>query len=194
MNTVTFVRSLLSAAVLMSMVSCGTSASSDSTGGSGIGSSSSSIGGSYHIISMISDKSVDLDNDGNSSIDLLTEIDPSFFDPNNPELVIKPVIYNNQVEEVMNFVLPHSNIGTTNPGTGGVSFSRNGLGYVYNYNENTQTIDINNGSQSPGTTGVVQSIVVTGKNTLQAVFQKYYYDFMTKQYQLLTITCVYRKI
>lgn len=194
MKTITLLKSLFLTAMIISLSSCGTSASDESTGGTGVGSSSSSIGGSYHIISMTSDKTVDLNNDGIISVDLLTEIDASFFDPNSPELVIKPVIFNNQIEEVMTFVLPHSNVVSNTPGAGSVNFSRNGLGFIYNFDENTQTININNGSQTSGTTGIMESIVITGKNTLKAIFQKDYYDFYTSKWQTLTITCVYKKV
>jgi len=194
MKTTTLLKAVFITAVFISLSSCGTSASDDAIGGKGTGSSSSSIGGSYHIISMMSDINVDLNNDGFTSNDLLTEIDPSFFDPKNPELTIKPVIYNSQVEEIMTFVLPHSNVISNAPGAGSVKFTRNGLGFVYNFDENTQTININNGSQTPGTTGVMESVIISGKNMLQAVFQKDYYDFSTKKWQLLTITCTYRKV
>lgn len=195
MKTKTLLKALFSTVLFISLTGCGSSGSDDSTGGNkGIGSSTSAIGGSYHIVSMTSDKGVDLNNDGLISIDLLDEIDPSFFDPNSPELVIKPVIYNNQVEEMMSFYLPHTSVTVNAPGqVGSVKFTRNGLGYIYNIDENTQTININGGKGSTST-GVMESIQVTGKNTLQAVFQKDYYDFSTVQWQLLTITVVYRKV
>lgn len=194
MKTITLFRTLFTTAIFISLSSCGTSASDDSTGGSGVGSSSSAIGGSYHIVSMTSDKSVDLNNDGDSSIDLLTEIDASFFDPDSPELVIQPVILNNQIEEVMNFYLPHSNVISNVPGSGSVNFTRNGLGYVYNIDKDTQTINVDPNAQTPTSYGTMESIVISGKNMLKAVFQKDYYDFSTTQWQLLTITCVYKKI
>lgn len=196
MKTITLLKSLFTTAIFISLASCGTSASDDSTGGSGVGSSSSStIGGSYHILSMTSDVSVDLNNDGLASLDLLEEIDSSFFDPNNPELVIKPVIYNNQLEDLMSFYLPHANITTTNPETvGGVSFSRNGLGYVYNIDKNTQEINVDKNEHDSTSSGVMQSIEVLGQGMLKAVFKKSYYDFSSKKWVLLTITCVYKKI
>lgn len=196
MRTITLLKSLFTTAIFISLSSCGTSASDDSTGGSGVGSSSSStIGGSYHILSMTSDLSVDLNNDGLKSLDLLDEIDSSFFDPNNPELVIKPVIYNNQLEDLMSFYLPHANINTTNPNTaGGVSFSRNGLGYVYNIDKNTQVINVDKNEHDSTSSGVMQSIEVLEQGMLKAIFKKSYYDFSSKKWVLLTITCVYKKI
>lgn len=195
MKTITLLRSLFTAAIFISLSSCGTSASDDSTGGKTVGSSSSVIGGSYHMISMTSDISVDLNNDGMISKDLLTEIDPSFFDPKNPELVIKPVIYNNQIEDLMSFYLPHANISTTNPNvTGGVSFSRNGLGYIYNIDTSTQVINVDKNEHDSTSVGIMQNIEVAGKDMLKAVFTKSYYDFNSRKWLLLTITCVYKKI
>jgi len=196
MKAKTLFKALLGTVFFISLTGCGSSGSDDSTGGNkGIGSSNSAIGGSYHIISMISDKGVDLNNDGLISTDLLNEIDPSFFDPNSPELVINPVIYNNQLEEMMNFYLPHPTVTVNTPGKlGGVKFTRNGLGYIYNIDENTQDININKGGMGSTATGIMNSIKVTGKNTLQAILQKDYYDFSTAKWQLLTITVIYRKV
>lgn len=196
MKAKTLFKALLGTVFFISLTGCGSSGSDDSTGGNkGIGSSNSSIGGSYHIISMISDKVVDLNNDGLASADLMDEIDPSFFDPNSPELVINPVIYNNQLEEMMNFYLPHPSVTVNTPGQiGGVKFTRNGLGYIYNIDNSTQDININKGGMGSTATGIMNSIKVTGKNTLQAVLQKDYYDFSTAKWQLLTITVIYRKV
>lgn len=179
--------------------SCGTSEDGSSSIGNGSnGNASSNLGGSYNIISMVSNISVDLNNDGVISNDLFTEIDPEVFNTQIPELEIKPVVVNNQLENMMSFYLPHSNVTIESPtSAGSVRFSKTGLGYVYEFDSNTQTILIEDtttpGSQ-PGIYGHIESIEVYGANGLKAIFTKYYYDFSAPAgWKLLTVTCIYRR-
>lgn len=193
----TLLKALIAIVFFVSVSGCGSSEDGSEglgTAGNG-GSSSSSLGGSYNIISMISDLSVDLNNDGITSTDLLTEVDPSVFNSNIPELEIKPVLYNNQLEEMMSFYLPHSNISAISPtNPSGVKFTRNGLGYIYDFDNTTQTISVDNQNSGSGITGQMQEVKVVGKNKLKAVFTKSYYDFFVNDWVLLTITCTYTKI
>ncbi|MNK22262.1 hypothetical protein D3C87_405360 [compost metagenome] len=168
----------------------------NSTPGKG-GGNSSSISGSYNIISMISDVAVDLNNDGVSSNDLLMETDPEFFNTSIPDLEIKSTIYNNALVPLMNFYLPQPNVTINTPNRpGSVIYSRTGLGYFYDFNNQTQTITIDKSNESPtiSSLGRMENVRVTGKNKLEAVFSKYYYDFAVSRWRLLTITCVYTKI
>ena len=179
--------------------SCGTSEDgSTSLGNGNNGTASSNLGGSYNIISMVSDLSVDLNNDGVTSNDLFNEIDPEVFSTQIPELEIKPVVVNNQLENMMSFYLPHSNVTIESATSiGSVKFSKTGLGYVYAFDSNTQTISIEDsttpGSQ-PGIYGHIESVEVFGANGLKAIFTKYYYDFSAPAgWKLLTVTCIYRR-
>lgn len=158
--------------------------------------SSSSIGGSYNIISMISDIAVDLNDDKILSTDLLTEIDPEYFKSEIPELEIKPTVVNNELIPMMSFYLPLPKLNFTTPGKphGAVQYTRSGLGYAYEFNNDTQTITINNNSGSNGIYGNINDVKVTGKNMLTAWFSKSYYDFATASWKTLKITCTYRKI
>lgn len=177
--------------------SCGTSEDgSEGLGNGGNGGDSSKLGGSYNIISMISDISVDLNNDGVSSFDLMTEIDPTVFSTSIPELEIKPVVINNQLENMMSFYLPHSTITNVTPTTPkGIKFTKTGLGYFYEFDDSTQTISVDNNLEgSQAVNGQIENVAVVNNNTLQAIFTKYYYDFSTSGWKLLTITCVYKKI
>lgn len=197
MNT-TLLKVLSATVCIISLYSC--SNGDDGTGSkrnNGIGSSSSSLGGSYNITSIESNIYVDLNNDGITSTDLFNEIDPSYFDSANPELIIKPVLYNNQLKEMMSFYLPHSTVtvpSQNNPGS--VKFSRNGVGYIYQFDKNTQAISIEDSGTAtdPSVYGHMENITVLGPNMLQAVFTKYFYDFSTTQWQILTITCIYTKL
>jgi hypothetical protein len=191
----TLLRTLLVTVLFVSAYSCGTSEDgSEGLGVGGNGGSSSTLGGKYNIISMVSDISVDLNNDGVSSADLLTEVDPTVFNTEIPELEIKPVVVNNQLEEMMSFYLPHSTITATTPTTpGGVKFTKTGLGYIYEFDKDTQAISIHEDSPS-NVNGHMVSVVVLANNNLKAVFTKYYYDFSVPGWKLLTITCVYKKM
>lgn len=190
-------KTLLVTVFFVSAYSCGTSEDgSEGLGSVGNGGGSSKLGGSYNIISMVSNISVDLNNDGVSSFDLLTEIDPEVFSTTIPELEIKPVVVNNQLEDMMSFYLPHSNITGATPTTPqGVKFTKTGLGYFYEFDDSTQTISVeNNSGGQPAVNGHVETVTVIDGNKLQAVFTKYYYDFSVESWKLLTITCIYKKI
>lgn len=179
------------------LCSCSNGTESGNDALNGKPTSSSSLSGSYNIISMVSDISVDLNNDGFASTDLFNEIDAAVFDISIPELEIKPVLYNNELENLMSFYLPHSTVTTSTPtNPGSVKFSRNGLGYIYEFDKNTQkiTIEDNDLNQDPAVYGHMESINIIGYNQLEAIFTKYYYDFSTKSWKLLTITCLYIKI
>lgn len=197
MNT-TLLKALFATVFFVSVLSCGSSEDgSEGLGSAGNGGSSSTLGGSYNIISMISDISVDLNNDGITSTDLLTEVDPAVFNSTIPELEIKPVLYNNQLEEMMSFYLPHSNISAITPSNpSGVKFTRSGIGYLYDFDTDTQTISVQNGDQNNqnGIIGHMENIQVIENNKLKAVFTKSYYDFFINDWTLLTITCIYTKI
>lgn len=196
MNT-TLLKVLFATVFFISITGCGSSEDgSEGLGSAGNGgSSSSNLGGSYNIISMIADISVDLNNDGVKSTDLLTEVDPAVFNTAMPELEIKPVLFNNQLEEMMSFYLPHSNISMISPSNPkGVKFTRSGLGYLYDYNKDTQSISVQNQGQNNSITGHMEDIRIVGNNKLQAIFTKSYYDFFVNDWVVLTITCVYTKM
>lgn len=185
----------------VSAYSCGSSADgSEGLGNGGNGGSSSQLGGKYTVISMVSDSSVDLNNDGIASTDLLTEIDPAVFNSTLPELEIKPVVINNQLQELMSFNLPHSNLTDSTPGSpSGVKFTTTGIGYTYEFNDDTQVISIHDNAPSSGNNqqaiaGHMESIQVIGDNKLKAIFTKYYYDFSVTKWKMLTITCIYTKM
>lgn len=184
---------LLAIAFFSSIYGC--SSSEEDRGNKPSTSSSSSIGGSYNLVSMTSNIEVDLNDDGIVSTDLLTEIDPAFFNSGAPELEIKPTIVNNQLMPMMSFYLPFPKLNFTTPGKphGAVSYVRSGLGYYYQFDNATQTITINNNA-SNGVYGNVDNVQVAGKNTLKAVFNKNYYDFATAKWITLKITCIYKKI
>lgn len=183
--------------VLLFSMLTGCNSSDDSTSGAinTGGSSTSSIAGSYNMVSMNSDIAVDLNNDGIQSTNLFDEIDASFFSSTNPELEIKAVFINNQLKDMVNFYLPHPTVTVntpTKPGT--VNFTRGGLGYTLSFNSSNQAIQINKDNTPPSSLGDVTSVEVVSKNILKAVFKKYYYDFLTSEWKLLTITCIYNKI
>jgi hypothetical protein len=195
----TLLKTLLLTVFFVSAYSCGTSEDgSEGIGKGGNGGSSSTLGGKYNIISMVSDISVDLNNDGVSSTNLFTEIDPAVFSTEIPELEIKPVVINNQLENMMSFYLPHSNVTATTPNTpGSVKFTKTGLGYIYEFDDSTQIISVEDNTPTggqPGVYGHMETIQVVGTNQLKAVFTKYYYDFSVPGWKLLTITCTYIKI
>ena len=181
--------------LLISLCSC----SSDDTRSkrnNGVSGSSSSISGSYNLDSITSDVSVDLNNDGFTSTDLLTEIDPEFFSASSLDLEIKPVVYNNHLENIMSFYLPHPNVTITTPNKpGSVKFSRNGIGYVFAFDNKTQIISPENSNTAPDpdVNGDMISVEVISKGKIQAVFKKYYYDFKSVKWIALTITCIYTK-
>lgn len=167
-----------------------------STSGKG-GGNSSAISGSYNLISMLADVEVDLNNDGILSNDLLIETDPEFFNTSIPDLEIKSTFYNNTLVPLMNFYLPQPNVTINTPSKpGGVKYTRTGLGYFYNFNNQTQTITIDKSNETPtvSSLGRMENVRVSGKNKLEAVFSKYYYDFAISNWRLLTITCIYSKI
>ncbi|PZR20619.1 MAG: hypothetical protein DI539_10380 [Flavobacterium psychrophilum] len=196
----TLLKSLVVTVFFVTAFSCGTSEDgSEGIGSGGNGSASSKLGGSYNIISMVSDISVDLNNDGTSSTDLLTEIDPEVFSTQIPELEIKPVVVNNQLENMMSFYLPHSNVTTgSSSSQTSVNFTKTGLGYVYEFDNSTQTISVKDSTLpggQPGVYGHIESIEVIDNNMLKAIFTKYYYNFSGQPgWKLLTITCVYTKV
>jgi hypothetical protein len=195
----TLLKTLLLTVFFVSAYSCGTSEDdSNGLGDGGNGGSSSTLGGKYNIISMVSDISVDLNNDSISSTDLLTEIDPAVFSTSIPELEIQPVVINNQVENMMSFYLPHSNVSAVTPtNPDGINFTKTGLGYIYEFDDSTQIISVEDNTPTggqPGVYGHMETIEVIGNNQLKAVFTKYYYDFSVPGWKLLTITCIYTKI
>jgi len=193
----TLLKSLFATVFFVSAISCGSSEDgSEGLGSGGKGGNASKLGGKYNIISMISDISVDLNNDEVASFDLLTEIDPLVFSTAIPELEIKPVVINNQLQNMMSFYLPHSNVtGVTPTSPSGVKFTKAGLGYIYEFDDSTQTISVeNNTGGEPAVYGNMENIIVLGNNMLQATFSKYYYDFSGPEWKKLSIVCVYTKV
>jgi len=190
-----YLKLLFTTAMVISLCSC----SSDDTRtkrNNGVSGSSSSIIGSYNLESITSDISVDLNNDGFDSTDLFNEIDPSFFSSTSLDLEIKPVVYNNHLENIMSFYLPHPSVTITTPNKpGSVKFSRNGLGYVFAFDNKTQIIspESTNTTPDPEIAGNMISVKVISKGKIQGVFKKYYYDFKTAKWIALTITCIYLK-
>jgi len=190
-----YLKTFLAATLFISLCSC-SSDDTKSKGNNGIGGYSSSISGSYNLESIISNVSVDLNNDGFTSTDLFNEIDPEFFSSTSLDLEIKPIVFNNHLENIMSFYLPHPNVIITTPGKpGSVKFSRNGLGYVFDFDNTTQTISPENTNTAPDpeVAGDMVSVKVISKGKIQAVFKKYYYDFKSVKWIALTITCIYKK-
>jgi hypothetical protein len=190
----TLLKALFLAGFFISLTGC-----SKDESVSGKSSSSSSLSGSYHLVSMTSNVSVDLNDDGILSTNLLLETDPGVFSPNKADLEIKPTVYNNELVQLMSFYLPHPTMSYTKPDKpeGVVDYTLKGIGYEYEFNSNTQQITINKDGELPGPVpdaGRLDTIVVNGTNKLEAVFTKNYYDFAIAHWRQLTITCEYTEI
>lgn len=180
--------------MLASLASCSNGV--ESSGGRSSGTSGFSLNGSYDLVQMTSDKNVDLNNDGVASFDLMSEIDPAVFENDNPELVITSAIIINKAENIINFSIPHpASVIVDTPGKHGTAiFERKDFGYTYTFNKNTQGLDLNTGaSQNPGVYGDMSEIKYIGQNSVKSVLTKNFYDFSTANWQLLKVTCIFRK-
>lgn len=154
------------------------------------------IAGKYVLVTMTSNISVDLNNDGLLSVNMLTEIDD-----NTPEgqtdLEIKPVFVDNELVQLMSFYLPHPTLTFDDPKQpeGVVKYTPKGLGYEYEYNNDTNVITVDNGNNTGNvpSSGQLETVSVISGNQLIATFEKYYYDFAINEWRLLTITCRYTR-
>jgi|GEM_PF-5881311 len=155
----------------------------------------SELAGEYALVSMTSDIAVDLNNDGIASTNLLDELGPGVLNTGSPGLEIKPVLLDNELVQVMSFFLPHPKVDFNLPEPA-VEYSIKGIGYQYEFNKQTNKITIDNGDDPIGTvtaTGNLVNIEVAGEGALDAVIIKYYYDFATDTWILLTISCGYEQ-
>lgn len=179
---------------LLSLAGC-SNGDGNTTGGRSGGTGASSLNGSYDLITMVADRSVDLNNDGIGSQDLLQEIDPAIFETDKPELEIKSILFGSKVENMINFVLPHTSkiIANTPQSHGSATFDTKPVGFTYQYNKDTKAISINNGSGTTSLYDEIVSIQILPGNRLMAVYIKKYYDFITSKWIPLNITCVYQK-
>ena len=184
-----FLKLLFVSALLCGLSGC---SNDDGTGSSGT-KSTPEIAGKYILVSMRSNISVDLNNDGILSTNLLTEIDDEV-SPSQTDLEIKPVFLDNELVQLMSFYLPHPTLSFDNPTEpeGSVKYTPKGLGYEYQYDNATNviTVDNNNNGNVPSS-GRLDTVEVAGSDQLQAIFEKYYYDFAINEWRLLTITCRY---
>ena len=139
-------------------------------------SDTTAIAGSYTLIAMTSNISVDLNDDGILSTDLLLETDPGFFNSDKPELEIKTGIVDKELVQLMNFYLPHPTL-TSIPGSAKkvINYSRGGVGYPYTFNNVTKEISVEKDVKVSGF-GRMDNIQVAGENKLGAIITKYYYD------------------
>lgn len=176
-------------AALAGLCGCGSDDGDGSSGSKG----APEIAGKYTLVSMRSNISVDLNNDGVLSTNLLTEIGESDGSTQS-DLEIKPVFVDNKLVQLMSFYLPHPTLSFDDPQEpeGSVKYTPRGLGYEYEYNNATNEITVDNGNPgSVPSSGQLDTVEVSGANQLQAVFEKYYYDFAINEWRLLTITCSY---
>lgn len=156
------------------------------------------IAGSYELVSMRSNISVDLNNDDILSKDMLSEIGegtPS--SSQQSDLEIKPVFVDNKLVQLMSFYLPHPTLTFEDPKKpeGTVKYTSKGLGYQYQYDNNTNdiTVDLPQNQGTVPSSGQLETITVIESNELEATFEKYYYDFSINNWRLLTITCRYNR-
>src|SRR5687768_5115441 len=98
-------------ALLAGLYGC---SSDDGTGGNSGSNETPEIAGKYTLVSMRSDISVDLNNDGVLSNNMLTEIDDDSA-PTQADLEIKPVFVDNELVQLMSFYLPHPTLSFDNP-------------------------------------------------------------------------------
>jgi len=159
--------------------------------------------GNYNIVSFKANESVDLNNDGISSEELMNEID-SFNDYFSGDLYIRPD--NNGYDDVqlISFTFPKTKItfeSLLHP-EGDVSFIGFGNLSYYEFDSNTFILEerqyieyayIDN-VEDNRTVYLESDLTVKDSNHLELKLRKEYYDFNDAQWKMLDIDVLYEKI
>jgi hypothetical protein len=146
--------------------------------------------GRYKFVSMTSDVAVDLDNNGVTSTDMMSEI-PYYFNDYSTDLIIRNNLFNSA-----DFYLPHCNVYFDYPSepNGFTEFSNCGFSYEIKYRKNTGAIDIiipENTEQYREEFGTPLSLERLGEYKLRATIHKQYYDYNSAAWKWLRVTAEY---
>ena len=163
-----------------------------------------SIAGYYKVESLVADIEVDLNNDGIISTNAMEEIRQAHYNFSNPDtyLEIRPTKYNNTPYQHMYIPFPNPRLTFeyTNSPNGAVNFLRNelnGIGYGYEYKENDKVIHLNRTNvkeENENLWGKLVDIKVIGKDRLELLVSKNYYDFKTARWVRLQLIGTYVRV
>lgn len=153
---------------------------------------STTLEGKYDLIRMESENPVDLDRDGNFSLDIMTEIAKSTKIPHTYFLEISEIIYLQEPQHrdhhQINLWAPHSNVFSDDQGN--YLYTAYGLGNVisqYHYSEKANLITLkNNGGE-----GVMLSAKSMSNRVIRIQYIQSYYT--TNGWERLTITSTYKR-
>ncbi|MFP9118556.1 hypothetical protein ACLI08_12265 [Flavobacterium sp. RNTU_13] len=149
--------------------------------------------GRYKFTSMTSDVAADLDNNGVTSTDLMTEI-PEYFTNYRTDLVVLDGFI-----KMASFSLPHCNVYFESPGIpqGYTIFTASGMSAQFKYNPRTKGIDLvmpeNLNLSDYEEFGMPLKLEYINDSSLKATFYKRYYDYSTAGWKWLTVTAAYYK-
>ncbi|WP_162055368.1 hypothetical protein [Pontibacter pamirensis] len=167
-----------------------------------------SVGGCYKVESLVTDRLVDLNNDGEVSTNVMEEISQSNLNPygfgfNYPHsyLEIRPTKYHDNTFHHLYIPFPDSHLtfDYKDSPNGVVYFSRNlnGVGYGYSYDEKNKLIHLdrtNVEEKNEELWGKLEDIKLIEKDTLELLISKNYYDFSTANWTKLQLIGIYARV
>jgi|GEM_PF-2162570 len=159
------------------------------------------IAGYYKVRDMTSDVSVDINDDGYASTNMMDEMS-DFFDISYRQyydLEIKHNQYAGSSAKLMDFRLPHMNMYFEYPSApqGFNTFTNSGpvCLFEYDYKNSAIRLDVPElGNQSGEDFGRAEHVDVVNNENINATVIKKYYDFRTAQWVELTLNIKYYKV
>ncbi|SNR16747.1 hypothetical protein [Tenacibaculum jejuense] len=150
-----------------------------------------SFQGHYEISQMTSDTSVDLNEDGIASTNLLNEIVPYYFENTVYDLEIRPHNYTESDAKLILFSIPHQILLFDDPNdqNSSIDYCKKGFGTSYEFSDNK--IQLENFSNDFIT---IKNIEILSNDNIKTNIEKEYFDTETENWVKLSIEIVYQKI
>jgi len=167
-----------------------------------------SVTGYYRMESLVTNREVDLNNDGITSSNVMEEVSQSFylvqynFSSRASYLEIRPTRLNDTRIQHMYVPFPHPRLKLedTDSPNGRVAYLRNdlnGIGYDYSYDERSKIIRLDRSNVDANNEEVMGQLIdikVIEKDPLELLVSKNYYDFSTASWVRLQLTARYTKV
>ena len=138
---------------------------------------------------MISNETVDLNNDGINSTDLKQEI-TNYFETNNYDLEIRKLDKNSPFELLLGIYLPVPNEYIDKP-FGTIFYNRNA--HFRRINQNTNETLINQETEITNEI-ILEKLIILENGKIESKFNQRFYDFKTNSWKNLEIEIKYLKV
>lgn len=155
--------------------------------------------GYYSMVSFQSDRSVDLNNDGLRTTQLLDEIKMS----NSYDLEIRPLESHSNDSKLISFFFPKTNLTFQYPGEpeGYTEFTNYGFGTQYEFINNTFQLQLRSyveqnyidNIQNDLEVTIESDLIILSENRLRLDISKEFYDYHANEWVRLAIEIIYQK-